>query len=315
MVSLIAAGHLLGASLACGLNVYATVAVLGIGSRLGWIESLPPSIHGLENSVIIAAAALLFVTEMIAAAVPVLEAAWEAVHTIVRPVAALALAWLALESAPLVIQAVGAGGAGGMALATHTAKVGLRLVEAKRRAARIALSALEDTLAIGLVLATLISPEVALGVAGGVLALLALRGPRLWRAAAYGARAITARLRGFFGTRDFRDPREMPAALRALLPPRSIGSATPRAVRATLARGAWRNGWLVIDDGRASFLYRGFMHSRRIPIDGAQSSVRPGFLADSLDLGTSGKPLTLLLLKDGPPGETTLSIIDHVSGA
>jgi hypothetical protein len=311
MISFIVAGRLLGASLACGLNVYATVAILGLASRLGWIEPLPPAVQGLENTIIIAAATLLFATEIIASAVPLLEAAWEAIHTIVRPVAAAALAWLALETVPIELRVAGAVLAGCVALAAHMAKVGLRLVEARRRAVRIAISFLEDALAVGLVLSTLLSPSIAFAVTGAILVLLLFRGPRLWRAAAYGARAVAAQLRGFFGTRDFRDASEMPATLRALLPPPTLGSASPRAVRATLGKGAWRNGWLVFEGDRTAFLYRGLLRSRRMPLASARSTVSPGFLADTLDLDTPDRHLTFLVLKDGPSMEAMLAEIDR----
>lgn len=309
MLTIVAAGRLLGASLACGLNLYATVAVFGIASRVGWIEALPPAIHGLESTIIIVAAVLLFSAELIASAIPVLEAAWEAVHTIIRPVAAGALAWLVLEAAPTELQVLGVAAAGLVALMAHTAKVGLRLIEARRRMVRFAISAIEDGIAVGLAISTLVWPAIALGVASALFALLVLRGPRLWRAAAYGARAVVARLRGFFGTRDFRDPGEMPAALRGLIATPSLGTATTRAVRATLGRGAWRNGWLVFEGHDTAFLYRGLLGGRRIPLRTTRATMSPGFLADTLDLDTPEQRLTFMLLKDGPPAEATVTAI------
>ncbi len=305
MVSLIVAGRLLGASLACGLNVYATIAVLGVALRLGWIEPLPTSLHGLENGIIIAAASVLLVFEMAASAIPVLEAAWEAVHTIVRPMMAMALAWLALETSPLAVQMAGACAAGSVALAAHAAKVGLRLVEARRRAVRIAISTIEDLLAVGLAIAALAYPAVALGLAVAILGLLATVGPRLWRAAVFGTRSVTARVRGFFGTRDFRTVREIPRTLRALVLATEAGSPVPRAVRATLGAGVWRNGWLVFEGQQAAFLCHRRMRPLRIEITSAGSAVRPGFLADALDIVAAGSRTTLFLLKDGPVAEAS----------
>jgi hypothetical protein len=315
MVSLLIAGRLLAASFACGLNTYATIAVLGLASRLGWIDALPPGIQGLENGIIIACATLLFAAETTAGTIPVLEAAWEAVHTLVRPLAAIALAWLVLESATPALQAIGAAAAGATALAAHAAKVGLRLVEIRRRAGRIAIATMEDLVAIGLVFAALMLPSVALGAAVALVALTPLPGLRFWRAAAYGARALAAHVRGFFGDRDFRDPGQMPGGLRALIPPPELGAPMPRAVRATLGAGAWRNGWLVFEGDRASFVYRDLLRSQRIILPTATAAtVRPAFLADLLEIQTTDQRLSFLLLKDGPPAATAIGALRIQNG-
>jgi hypothetical protein len=310
MVTFIMAGRLLGASFACGLNLYATVALVGLASRFGWIEALPFGLRGLENGLIIACALVLFAAEAVSSAVPVIDSAWEAVHTVIRPIAAMALAALALEGAPLVLQMTGAGIAGGAALAAHSAKVGLRLVVMRRRFARIAISALEDLTAIGLTMAVLAIPAAAVTVVAAFAAILTLVGPRLWRAAAFGARAVIAGLRGFFGSRDWRRPGEVPSALRSLIVPAYAGAPEPRVVRATIrsarSTGAWRNGWLVFNGHGATFVYRGFGRARQVPIaNGSSADVHIGFLSDMLQVDAAGSRGTLFLLKDGPPAETT----------
>src|SRR5947208_4713059 len=78
-----------GASFAAGLNVYATVAVLGLLVR-AHLFTLPASLHVLEAWPTIAAAIALFVVEFFADKIPAFDLIWNALQTFVRvPVAAL----------------------------------------------------------------------------------------------------------------------------------------------------------------------------------------------------------------------------------
>ena len=89
--SIVLAGQLLGTAFACGLNLYATVALLGIAARVG-LTSLPPGMTGLSNGVVIGSAAALYIIEFVIDRTPVADHVWEAVHTIIRPAAAALLA-------------------------------------------------------------------------------------------------------------------------------------------------------------------------------------------------------------------------------
>lgn len=72
-----------------GLNVYATVAMLGLLSRANLLM-LPGSLHGVENWYVIGVCCVLFVVEMVGDKIPVFDLLWNAAHTFVRiPVAAL----------------------------------------------------------------------------------------------------------------------------------------------------------------------------------------------------------------------------------
>jgi len=80
---------LVGTSFAAGLNVYATIATLGLLARSDLLL-LPDSLHLLENWWIIAATIVLFVIEFFADKVPAFDLIWNALHTFVRvPMAAL----------------------------------------------------------------------------------------------------------------------------------------------------------------------------------------------------------------------------------
>lgn len=307
-------GQILGMAFASGLNLYATVAALGIASRLEWIEALPHGLHGIEDTIVIVSASLLFLVEFVVDKIRHLDSLWDTIHTVIRPTAAALLALAALSGAPQMIVFAGAALAGTVALAAHTTKAGLRLTLNARPggAASVRISIAEDTLAVGLAIAAVQFPVAALSIAGASLLLLVLVGPRLWRAFILGVRALIARLRGFFGHARWRTIDELPPRLRSLLGPTELGRAEPRATRAALegirGTGAYRNGWLVVADDQVFFLYRSLLGPRRITLPAIRGiTVRQGVWADCLDLVTADGRCTFFLLKDGPVAELVLS--------
>jgi len=116
----------LGLAFAAGLNLYAAVAVTGLAVRLGWISGIPPAIENLGNIAVIAVATTLFLIEFIATLVPGVASAWETLHSLIRPPAAAVLAATATWHADPVIVLVAALLGGGLAITTHTTKLGLR---------------------------------------------------------------------------------------------------------------------------------------------------------------------------------------------
>lgn len=87
------------ACFSAGLNVYATVAMLGLLSRAGYL-ALPGSLHGIENWYVIGSCCLLFLVELVGDKIPVFDLVWNAAQTFVRiPIAAL-LAYAAASGLP-----------------------------------------------------------------------------------------------------------------------------------------------------------------------------------------------------------------------
>jgi len=308
--------RLWGLSLACGINVYATIAIVGLASRLGWIDALPAPLVGLEQWLLIAGAAALFLVEVAARAIPWIEPGWETVHTVIRPVCALTLTFVGLEAAPLPLRLMGTLAAGLAALSSHAAKVGLRLSFPVLRARRLALILVEAVLAGALAVAALLSAAIAIAALALAAGLVALVGPAFWRAAFFAARAMVARVRGFFAGRDWHASSVLPDRLLALLPPPETGRAPARIVRATLHSvdaGAWRNGFLAFDHGVAFFLHRRALRPRSIPVQRpAESSIRPGLLADVIEARTRSGEYVLYLLKDGPDAEIVVAALQLI---
>jgi len=328
--SLILAGQLLGTAFACGLNLYATVALLGLASRFGWVPDLPPGMAGLENGIVIGIAAALFLIQLFVDRLPLLGNAWEGVHTVIRPAAAALLASLALQEAEWYVIAAGCAAAAAMALAAHGSKAGLRLILATHFAqqpegaarrqvhARTLLALAEDTAAVAIALAALTFPGLAPAIVGASLLGLLIGGPRLWRAATLGLRALIARMRGFFHGRRWRNRQQLPRYLRDVVPVEPLGRSAPRATPAAINGlprfGAYRNGWLVFTCDGPRFVYRSLLraHCVTLPhIDGI--ATHRGLMTDALYVTASGdegghgvtqrpgapRVFTIFLLKDG----------------
>ena len=120
-------GRTLGFSFAAGINLYATVAILGLASRYGWVQ-LPPQYQVFDNNWIIGAAIALYVIEFFADKIPWVDSAWDAVHTVIRPVGGALIAVATLgQASPTTEALVGLLG-GALAASTHFSKAGTRVV-------------------------------------------------------------------------------------------------------------------------------------------------------------------------------------------
>lgn len=112
-------------ALASGVNLYATVAVVGLCSRFGWV-ALPEQFKAFEHPALIAIALTLYLVEFLADKIPWLDSAWDAVHTVVRPVGGAFVAVTALGEATPIAQALIALLGGSVAMTTHLSKAGTR---------------------------------------------------------------------------------------------------------------------------------------------------------------------------------------------
>jgi hypothetical protein len=111
---------------ASGISVYATVALLGIAARLGWVGPLPTSLDGVTDLWVIGLAGVLYLFEFSATLIPGIASAWETFHTAIRPIAGAALAVATVWHADSrVVLAAGLLG-GTLAAGAHATKLGLR---------------------------------------------------------------------------------------------------------------------------------------------------------------------------------------------
>jgi hypothetical protein len=116
----------LGLAYAAGLSLYAAVAVTGFAVRFGWVHNVPTTIEPLGNLLIISLALALYAVEFLATLVPGVASAWETLHSLIRPPAAAVLAAATAWHADPLIVLIAALLGGGLAITTHTTKLGLR---------------------------------------------------------------------------------------------------------------------------------------------------------------------------------------------
>ena len=120
-------GRTLGFSFAAGINLYATVAILGLASRYGWV-ALPEQYRVFDSDLIITAAIVMYAIEFFADKIPWVDSLWDAIHTVIRPLGGALIAVTTLgEASPATETLVGLLG-GTLAASTHFTKAGTRAV-------------------------------------------------------------------------------------------------------------------------------------------------------------------------------------------
>ena len=118
-------GLALGAGFSSGLNLYATIATLGLLQRFGVIH-LPEQLQVLAHPWVLGIAIALYAFEFLADKIPLVDTVWDAIHTVIRPPAAALLAYGAAGAAPTEWRWGAALLAGGVALTSHGTKASTR---------------------------------------------------------------------------------------------------------------------------------------------------------------------------------------------
>jgi hypothetical protein len=118
-------GLALGTGFSSGLNLYATVATLGLLQRFG-ILHLPPPLQVLSHPWVLGIAIALYLIEFLADKVPYFDTIWDVIHTFIRPPAAGLLAYAAAGGVSAEWRWGAALLAGGVALTSHGTKASAR---------------------------------------------------------------------------------------------------------------------------------------------------------------------------------------------
>jgi hypothetical protein len=144
-------GLALGAGFSSGLNLYATIATLGLLERFGVVH-LPERLQVLAHPWVLGIAIALYVIEFLADKIPLVDTVWDAIHTVIRPPAAALLAYGAAGAAPPEWRWGAALLAGGVALTSHGSKASVRAAanSSPEPFSNWALSFGEDALAVWL---------------------------------------------------------------------------------------------------------------------------------------------------------------------
>lgn len=187
----------MGTAWTSGINLYATVAVLGIAGRAEMIH-LPPGLEVLMDPVVIAVACVMYVIEFFADKVPYVDSAWDALHTFIRIPAGAILAARALgpTNPALELAAILAGGT--IALAAHGTKATVRLAinVSPEPFSNWAASIGEDLSVLGGIWLVFHHPLVMIVLVLGFLAVAAWLIPKIFRLAKRGFQALRSRVTG-----------------------------------------------------------------------------------------------------------------------
>ncbi len=115
----------LGTAWTSGINLYATVAVLGLLQRFG-ATKLPGGLDVLDNWWIIGVAAFLYAIEFFADKIPYVDSVWDAVHTFIRIPAGAVVAYAATNQMDAGVATVATLLGGGLAFSSHGTKAAVR---------------------------------------------------------------------------------------------------------------------------------------------------------------------------------------------
>jgi hypothetical protein len=170
-------------SFAAGLNLYATVATLGLLAHLG-VLSLPPALEVLASWYFIGISGALFAVEFFADKIPAFDLVWNTLHTFIRVPAAALLAYRATEALSPWEQLLATAAGGVIAFAAHGGKTAARaaVTASPEPFSNAALSLGEDGLAIFLTWFATRHPYSAAAVVAGLLVIIVLMARWVWRA-------------------------------------------------------------------------------------------------------------------------------------
>jgi len=181
--SVVTLAQALGVAYASGLNLYATVAVVGLVTRFGWVDGIPSSLGPLGSLWVIVIASALYLIDFSATLMPGVASAWETLHSLIRPPAAAALAAAtAWHGDPLFVLIAAMLGAG-LGVTTHTTKLGLRYAidASPEPITNAATNVAELGLVATLTIAIWKHPFIALALALVVLGFLVVMVRLIWR--------------------------------------------------------------------------------------------------------------------------------------
>lgn len=187
----------MGVAWASGINLYATLLVLGMMGSSGAMV-LPEPMQLVQQPLVIGASALMYVVEFFADKFPGVDTGWDALHTFIRIPAGAALAAAATGGVDPTISLAAAIVGGSLSAATHATKAGSRVMinTSPEPVSNWVASISEDLLVFGGLWAALNHPLLFLGLLLCFILLLVWLLPKLWRGVKKMLAAIGRLLKG-----------------------------------------------------------------------------------------------------------------------
>jgi hypothetical protein len=281
-------GTALGLTAMAGLNLYLTVFVTGLAIRMGWLQLAGhlPGLEILANPVVLTVAGVLLAVELIIDKWPYADNGWDAIHTIIRPVGGALLALSALGHVDPVVSVIGALLGGSVALTTHSAKAGSRLMInlSPEPATNIAASVTEDVLVLGGLWLAFRHPIITLTAVASFTAMFWYCSPRFFRMVKANGIGIVQRFSARRHPAQGKMPAELPGYARETWltlqhAEETVNWAVPCFTGKMKPLGRNVRGWLFATSaGRMFFIGRRNLQVRliEVPLAGARWTDDPG---------------------------------------
>ncbi len=299
---------LLPLSMSSGLNLYATILVVGLSIRFGWVQNTPAGLEPLSSWVVISIAGFFFLLETLADKIPFIDNTWDLVHTIIRPLGGAMLGVMALGTMDPLVAVSAALIFGSITLVAHGGKASTRILvnvlSPLEGASNIFISSLEDVVASFLAFLALKAPYLAFALALVLIILVFIFAPRILRWGLFTLSTIFYRIISWFKQKHESD--ELPPAHRAL-----IDHQVPQSCLACFIHNlpgfGGRKGYVSILPGQIILTSSFFMNgtqSKKILLDECKAVyLQKKLLVDIIEIFTSTNrlaksPIRLIFLKD-----------------
>jgi Domain of unknown function (DUF4126) len=187
----------MGTAWTSGINLYATIAALGIAGQMEMIH-LPPDLQVLTHPLVITVACIMYAIEFFADKVPYVDSGWDGLHTFIRVPAGAILAARSLGDMNPALELAALLAGGTVALAAHGTKASARLAinVSPEPFSNWFASVTEDIVVLGSIWMMFNHPIIMLTLVLVFLAAVAWLTPKLFRLAKRGFQALRDRLRG-----------------------------------------------------------------------------------------------------------------------
>lgn len=187
----------MGTAWTSGINLYATIAALGIAGRTEMIQ-LPQNLEVLTHPAVIAVACVMYLIEFFADKVPYVDNGWDALHTFIRVPAGAILAAQSLGDMNPALELIAVLAGGGVALAAHGTKAATRLAinVSPEPVSNWTASVTEDIAVLGSIWMIFNHPLIMLILIIGFIGLSLWLVPKFFRLAKRGFQALRNKLSG-----------------------------------------------------------------------------------------------------------------------
>jgi len=301
---------LLPLAVTSGINLYATVLVVGLCIRYDIVSGVPTILHPLATDVVILVAAIFYMLEFLADKIPFVDNLWDFLHTFIRPLGAAVIAFAAVGEVSPEWAVVAALVSGGAALVSHGGKAGsrvaLNVTSPAENVSNIGVSLAEDVAVGVLAVMALKYPYIAAAISLLFLIVVVIVVPPMLRWSWFNLSAIVARVRGL--VRPHRETEPLPEEHRTLLPQPAHLSTRCKAHNIKGANG--RSGYLSLSGAQVCFSYHSWFHRARVwCIERrhiVQMTLKRGIVMDVLEMacdegGKEHRPVRFVFTRDRSP--------------